>query len=326
MWKYLELSRTLAGLYYTQQAIIALLVDAGFNPGDFDLNGRGAAVWSLIIKHLENKGQVKKLIEQVVKEYPDNTVFDAVLKELPTPKSVYAGTGAELQWKATGTPGKNFEKITGAQNTLLPISFLEIGMKRAEAVARVVAPDSLGSGFLISNESLFLTNNHVIPTRESAADTKVQFNYQQTADKKTARFEEFAIDTSVFETSVADDWTLVKIQGDPAAKYGFLQLKTTAVEKNSFVNIIQHPGGEHKKIGMYHNLVTYRDANIIQYLTDTMPGSSGSPVFNSRWDVVALHHSGGWLEEPGTVGEVLRNEGINMNKISDAIRAKGFAI
>ena len=29
------------------------------------------------------------------------------------------------------------------------------------------------------------------------------------------------------------------------------------------------------------------------YLADTLPGSSGSPVLNNRWEVVALHHSGG---------------------------------
>lgn len=28
------------------------------------------------------------------------------------------------------------------------------------------------------------------------------------------------------------------------------------------------------------------------YLTDTLPHSSGSPVFNSEWEVVALHHAG----------------------------------
>ncbi len=31
----------------------------------------------------------------------------------------------------------------------------------------------------------------------------------------------------------------------------------------------------------------------VHYLADTLPGSSGSPVLNRHWEVIALHHSGG---------------------------------
>jgi len=34
-------------------------------------------------------------------------------------------------------------------------------------------------------------------------------------------------------------------------------------------------------------------ADRVHYLADTQPGSSGSPVLNRYWEVVALHHSGG---------------------------------
>ena len=40
-------------------------------------------------------------------------------------------------------------------------------------------------------------------------------------------------------------------------------------------------------------LIAPTDADLfLQYSTDTLPGSSGSPAFNKDWEVVGLHHSG----------------------------------
>jgi V8-like Glu-specific endopeptidase len=59
-------------------------------------------------------------------------------------------------------------------------------------------------------------------------------------------------------------------------------------------------------------------------LTDTLPGSSGSPVFNSSWQVVALHHSGGWLPEPGTNRVSFRNEGIHVRTLMRGLKRCGL--
>jgi|688.fasta_scaffold01941_8 hypothetical protein len=45
----------------------------------------------------------------------------------------------------------------------------------------------------------------------------------------------------------------------------------------------------------------------LHYETDTDPGSSGSPVFNDQWEVVALHHSG--VPKRDKVGRVLTIDG-----------------
>ena len=34
-----------------------------------------------------------------------------------------------------------------------------------------------------------------------------------------------------------------------------------------------------------------KENGLIQYITKTSPGSSGSPCFNEDWKVVALHHA-----------------------------------
>jgi hypothetical protein len=316
-WRYTELANTLSGLYYRLTDIEALLIRAHFNLARFDLNGAANTVWVLALRKIDLLNKIPEIVAEALSDYPENPVLNDYRNEAPVVrKSVYAGDN--FNWK-DGVTHSQFEKITGTQNTLLPISFLETGLRRSMAVARVITPDGMGTGFLITSDNLFITNNHVIADRASAASTKVQFNYQKNEKGANAKYAEFDTDPSVFHTSPKDDWTIIKIKGDPVKKYGWLPLAPVEINKNEFVNIIQHPGGEHKQIGIYHNLVTFVDGRIIQYLTDTLPGSSGSPVLNTKWEVVGLHHSGGWLPEPGKGSPVLRNEGININLIIKAL-------
>ena len=61
-----------------------------------------------------------------------------------------------------------------------------------------------------------------------------------------------------------------------------------------FLTIVQHPNGERKQVCVRENrLLKYDESGpYVWYQTDTVGGSSGSPVFNNSWEVVALHHSG----------------------------------
>lgn len=322
MPNFTPLSDTLSGLYYNMTKMESLLQRAGFRLDRFNLTGSAYDSWPLAVKLINDLGEIDKLLDAALADFPTNPILlDYKNKKDVVKKSVNAGEKPD--WIAATTKDE-YEKITGEQSTLLPISFFEQGLIKGKAVARVLTPDGMGSGFLISEESHFLTNNHVFNTRDLAGSSQVQFNYQKTLSGLAAVAETFDVDNSVFDTSQDDDWSIVKIKGDPAKKYGFLKLTNQPIGKNDFVNIIQHPGGEFKQIGLYHNLVTYVDANRVQYLTDTMPGSSGSPVFNSDWNVVALHHSGGFFAEPGTNDRVLRNEGININKVIASLKAKGY--
>lgn len=58
------------------------------------------------------------------------------------------------------------------------------------------------------------------------------------------------------------------------------------------VIIIQHPKGKNKQIALNDKVIEYGlYKNFLRYKTDTDYGSSGSPVFNTRWELVALHHA-----------------------------------
>ena len=54
--------------------------------------------------------------------------------------------------------------------------------------------------------------------------------------------------------------------------------------------------------------------DLVQYSTDTEPGSSGSPVFNQDWEIVGLHHRGGGLAGPDGK-KYFTNEGILIGSV-----------
>jgi V8-like Glu-specific endopeptidase len=98
------------------------------------------------------------------------------------------------------------------------------------------------------------------------------------------------------------------------------------VRRDDRVAIIQHPGGHLKKISMQNNFVAYADANVVQYTTSTLPGSSGSPVFDDDFQVIAIHHSGGRLLEPGTKQRYLRNAGTSMIAVLNDMKSNAPGI
>jgi V8-like Glu-specific endopeptidase len=215
------------------------------------------------------------------------------------------------------------EKLMGATSTFLPISFLAVGMERSRSVARVMLPGlSTGTGFLLDGD-LLVTNHHVIPDAPTARAARIQLNVQESGAGRPEEIDEYGLDPeSAFVTSPmtgGHDYTVVRVAGAPTARWGALPLSTAGTAVGSRVMIVQHPEGGFKKVALHNNLVTYVDDDVIQYLTDTLPGSSGSPVFDSAWTVVGVHHAGGELVEPGTGRRVFRNEGIAIARVAEAV-------
>lgn len=218
---------------------------------------------------------------------------------------------------------EHLEKISGRQSTMLPISFLQQGLNYSNAVARVVLMDgSSGTGFLI-DDNRFITNHHVLETAKIATSARIYFNYQENIKGLALPYEAVELlPNELFKTSKKWDWTAVKVKGDMNTKYGAIPF--VKIDKNpdidSFTMIIQHPMGEPKKIAMFRNLITYADNNIIQYVTDTQKGSSGSPVFNDKWELIALHHAG-YEEDYDTKLRFATNEGIHINRVIEGVNS-----
>ncbi len=104
------------------------------------------------------------------------------------------------------------------------------------------------------------------------------------------------------------------------SKWGLNPLRDTiAYAPGQRLNVIQHPRGRRKEVALQSNTVTDIFTNHVRYSTDTEPGSSGSPVLNNSWDLVALHHAAG--SQDGT-GDWLDNQGVRVDKIVADLRSQ----
>lgn len=190
------------------------------------------------------------------------------------------------------------EKIIGPGNNLLKINWLEKALHASKSVCRVVREDGeLGTGFL-TKEGYIFTNNHVLPSADHARTARVEFNYEVDASGSTKARTSYQLDATDFVTSTPDqfDFARVRVIDNPAAplsQWGWVEFDPSALPSvGEPVTIIQHPKGQDKQIALNANEVVSVWNQYLFYTTDTEPGSSGSPVFNKDWKVVAIHHAG----------------------------------
>jgi hypothetical protein len=88
--------------------------------------------------------------------------------------------------------------------------------------------------------------------------------------------------------------------------------------------IVQHPKGDPLQLALDTDAVIGMNANStrVQYGTNTLPGSSGSPCFDRDWNLVALHHSGDPDFDPAHKAEY--NEGIPFSAIRALLAQRGL--
>lgn len=198
-----------------------------------------------------------------------------------------------------------FERIIQG-NDLQDVNYLARGTIASHAVARIAireasgAQAGWGTGFLIAPRVL-LTNHHVFPDARMAERSEAHFGFERDVFGESQPYATFALrPQELFFTDEALDFAVVAVASDPINgtlpldHYGYLPLigSTGKVADGEWLTIIQHPNGEQKQLCVRENKLLKRTDDALWYSTDTVPGSSGSPVMNNDWFVVALHHSG----------------------------------
>jgi endonuclease G, mitochondrial len=236
-------------------------------------------------------------------------------------------------------------------NELQDANYLVRGAIASRAVLRVVLRGpggttiGYGTGFLIG-DGVLLTNHHVLDGPEVARVSEAEAFYERSAMGDELTPWRFKLQPDVlFYTSEALDFTLVAVSDrDRSGVFsrsalGWLPLlgQPGKALEGEWLTIIQHPEGGRKQICVRENQLIKRDTDVLWYSTDTLGGSSGSPVFNNDWLVVALHHAGqpetrngkwqtidGRDYDPNTDSEDrikwIANEGIRASRIIETLR------
>jgi V8-like Glu-specific endopeptidase len=222
--------------------------------------------------------------------------------------------------EAGGRETDALERFIGASD-LMGVAFLERGVEVARTIGRIWVgmaagqPKGYATGFLVSPR-LLMSNFHILGDPAVARTSRVEFGYELRADGAPHQTSMFAIDPETFHFADRQlDYAVVAVAptamdgGHKLADFGFNSMiedegKAIAAQ---WVNIIQHPEGRYKQLALRENRVVDILEQFLHYQTDTAPGASGAPVYNDRWEVVALHHSG--VKAANAAGEVLATNG-----------------
>jgi V8-like Glu-specific endopeptidase len=238
------------------------------------------------------------------------------------------------------------------QDDMVTFAFMENGVKAAPAVLKLKVPQFengqprklsngeqlyfLGTGWLVA-PSLVMTNHHVINARKEGEANAAEADLRLQA-AGTAALLDFDADEmepgSTLQAQALEAWNtqldyaVIRI---PDTGRPPLRLAAQMLEYGNEpipVNIIQHPGGRGKRYAIRNNLVSSSTPAELRYFTDTEAGTSGSPVFNDRWEVVALHRASKYVSGVQFQGKATAyvNVGTHLPLIVADIKARYAAL
>ena len=179
----------------------------------------------------------------------------------------------------------------------------------------------MGTGVLVARQ-LLLTCNHVFERifDNGLGSAWVRFGY------KTGKYgiemgEVFELDIKnitrhATQPDTTLDYALVRIIGKP--EYRAALLSNNLLNATQDIRLIHHPRGEPSQISDIGQIVQV-DKEYIKHNVKTDYGSSGAPIFDLSWRVVAIHRGTLSLSRSSTPGVT---EGIPLYSFWDDIKPR----
>lgn len=260
-----------------------------------------------LLNYVEAQDQLFELLAAARRKNATNRKLQALEERL---KQGTLKQGPDFQWRSD-------DDETSLEGLLSPrrdvdsydVAFLQRMSQPASAVCRIELEaeqaEAIGTGFLVAKD-LLLTNYHVIaPESDSDPQSLLQqiilrFEYLTPSSGHKAEGKPFrlASDALVASSPVQHglDYALLRVEEKILEEQGFhpVGARPGALPDRAMnIHILQHPEGQMMKVAFSNNGIVdvYERDGLIQYVSETSVGSSGSPCFNDQWELVALHHA-----------------------------------
>ena len=340
-----DLLSVLRNTYPRPEAVEELAARTGFDLSKLSLGKpAGTILFEMLQSGSHRRDRVRRLIETVLDEHSDHLRADflrALLAQGPAQRAetipVDAGTsrgrGAHFL-HGTDEIGRQ-EALLFHDNLMIETATIPALLATLEGLTRVegsvcrlrltyVGGEQDGTGFRIGSD-LVLTNWHVL-NRDDRPRVRVEAWFDSSGKEGGA---ELLGDLETIRGDKTHDWAVIRLRGAMPDVASAPILRLDEAEEpvlNEPAYIIQHPGGGPKRLAFVRNQVFFVNAQVVQYLTDTQQGSSGSPVFNARCRLLAIHHMGGAPQEKIGKAPLKKNEGIRISVILNGLARIGVVV
>jgi hypothetical protein len=309
--------------------------------------GLGTNLAEFVSENAANRQAVIKLIRRAeARDMVDRLVVAA--REVNPTNRLLQDVAIELT--VAVDPSDALQRIVAQNRTVNIVTWRERIAELEGQVCSIEVPGGGGTGFLVAPD-LVMTNHHVVQPIVDGGDSmarrvRICFDYKTAADGRTVKEpvelslppDPWLVDSSpsspidVQVGAVGDpnpdelDYALIQLprdfgdepiagidsEGPPRGWIPIPEPDTAPPKEGELALILQHPRGE--PLQLASDVVTKVNGNgtRLRYLVDTDGGSSGAPVFDIDWNLVALHHSG----DPDFSRDATYNEGIPIGKIA----------
>ncbi|MEH2329112.1 trypsin-like peptidase domain-containing protein [Nostoc sp.] len=170
-----------------------------------------------------------------------------------------------------------------------------------QAVGRIESPigNAIGTGVLITKN--FLLTCHHIFSKSQVQKSWVRFGYKD----RSYESEKDIFKLDFINNNSHLDYALLKINAQTQQKSIFIN-ETSILDSGQDVRIIHHSQGNPVIISDFGQ-ITQVGEDYIDHNVKTDDGSSGAPIFNRQWELIAIHQGNpgiGRNVTPGSTGGI----------------------